>query len=43
MYFAFKSYDFVDYLICILDKIQDTKHIEQYRKIMQQVKIIKKY
>ena len=43
MFYSYKSYDFVDYLINRLDKIQGTKHIQEYRNLMSSLKIKKKY
>ncbi len=43
MFYSFKSYDFVDYLIRILDKKFNLNLIEQYRKLYSSFKIVKKY
>ena len=43
MFYSFKSYDFVDYLIRIMDKKFNLNLIEQYRKLSSSFKIIKKY
>jgi len=43
MFYSFKSYDFVDYLIRILDKKFNLNLIEQYRKLNSSFKIVKKY
>jgi len=43
MFYSFKSYDFVDYLICLLDENHGTKHINEYRKQLKNLKISKKY
>ena len=43
MFYSFKSYDFVDYLINILDKKYNTNYIEKYRSLSALFKISKKY
>ena len=43
MFYSFKSYDFVDYLITILDEKYDTSFIEKYRALHKDFKITKKY
>jgi hypothetical protein len=43
MFYSFKSYDFVDYLIRIMDKKFNLNLIEQYKKLSSSFKIIKKY
>jgi FkbM family methyltransferase len=43
MFYSFKSYDFVDYLISIMDKKFNTNFIEQYRLIGASFKISKRY
>ena len=43
MFYAFKSYDFVDYLINLLDKKNDTSYIVKYRYLIKDLKISKKY
>ena len=43
MFYSFKSYDFVDYLITILDDKFKTSFIEKYRALHKYFKITKKY
>jgi FkbM family methyltransferase len=43
MFYSYKSYDFVDYLISRLDKLLDTNHIENFRKLLPTLKMPKKY
>ena len=43
MFYSFKSYDFVDYLIKIMDKKFNLNLIEKYRKLSSSFKIQKKY
>ena len=43
MFYSFKSYDFVDYLITILDNKFKTSFIEKYRALHKDFKINKKY
>ena len=43
MFYSFKSYDFVDYLIRIMDKKFNLNLIDQYRKLNSSFKILKKY
>ena len=43
MFYSFKSYDLVDYLICLLDDKSGSKHINEYRKRLTNLKISKKY
>ena len=43
MFFCYKSYDFVDFLICKLDNLLDTNFINEYRNLMPSFKIIKNY
>ena len=43
MFFCFKSYDFVDFLICKLDKIKNTNYIDDYRSLLPSLKITKNY
>ena len=43
IFYSFKSYDFVDYLITILDEKYDTSFIEKYRALHKDFKITKKY
>ena len=41
MFHCYKSYDFVDYLICKLDKISNTTYIKEYRKLIPSLKYLK--
>jgi len=41
MFYSYKSYDFVDYLISRLDKLLDTNHIENFRKLLPTLKMPK--
>lgn len=43
MFYSFKSYDFVDYLISEMDKRFNSNFLEQYRKMSSSFKILKKY
>tara|TARA_B100001063_G_C16681276_1_gene511903 strand:+ start:237 stop:1073 length:837 start_codon:yes stop_codon:yes gene_type:complete len=43
MFYSYKSYDFVDYLICRLDNLSGSNYIEEFRKLMPTLKITKKY
>ena len=43
MFYSYKSYDFVDYLICILDNLLGSNYIEEYRKLIPTLKMTKKY
>ena len=43
LFYGFKSYDLVDYLITKLDKLTNNAVIEEYRKLIQTTKILKKY
>lgn len=43
MFYSFKSYDLVDYLISLLDKKNNTNIIEKYRKLSSTFKIKKIY
>lgn len=43
MFHCYKSYDFVDFLICKLDSILNTNYIYEYRKLIPTLKIHKKY
>ena len=43
MFYSYKSYDFVDYLITILDKKQNTNLISKYRELIPSLKIEKRY
>ena len=43
MFYSFKSYDFVDYLINIMDKKFNTNFIEKYRSLSSSFKISKRY
>ena len=43
MFHCYKSYDFVDFLICRLDSILNTSYIDEYRKLIPTLKIHKKY
>ena len=43
MFHCYKSYDFVDFLICKLDSILNTNYIDEYRKLIPTLKIHKKY
>jgi hypothetical protein len=43
MFFCYKSYDFVDFLICKLDKISNTSLINDYRSLLPSLKITKNY
>ena len=43
MFHCYKSYDFVDFLICRLDNLLNTNHIEEFRKLLPSLKIQKKY
>ena len=43
MFYSYKSFDFVDYLITILDKKQNTNLINEYRNLIPSLKIEKKY
>tara|TARA_Y100000768_G_C23964251_1_gene677042 strand:+ start:67 stop:903 length:837 start_codon:yes stop_codon:yes gene_type:complete len=43
MFYSFKSYDLVDYLISEMDKRFDSNFLEQYRKMSSSFKILKKY
>ena len=43
MFYSFKSYDFVDYLITLMDKKFNTNFIEKYRSLSSSFKISKRY
>ena len=43
MFYSFKSYDFVDYLIRIMDKKFNLNLIEQYRELSSSFKILRNY
>ena len=43
MFHSYKSYDFVDYLICRLDNLLGSNYIEEFRKLIPTLKIAKKY
>jgi len=43
LFYSFKSYDIVDYLIRLLDKKVGANLIENYRKIFSSLKINKLY
>ena len=43
MFYSYKSYDFVDYLISHLDKISKTNYLNDYRKLCSTLKIQKRY
>ena len=43
MFYSYKSYDFVDYLICRLDNLSGSNYIEEFRRLMPTFKIVKKY
>ena len=43
MFYSFKSYDFVDYLITLMDKKFNTDFIEKYRLLSASFKISKRY
>ena len=43
MFYSFKSYDFVNYLIRIMDKKFNLNLIEQYRKLHPSFKLVKRY
>ena len=43
MFYSYKSYDFVDYLINKLDQLLGSNHIEEFRKLMPSLKVKKKY
>jgi hypothetical protein len=43
MFYSFKSYDFVDYLIRLMDKKFNLNLIEEYRKLSSSFEIVKRY
>ena len=43
MFYSYKSYDFVDYLINKLDQLLGSNYIEEFRKLMPSLKVKKKY
>ena len=43
MFYSFKSYDFVDYLINKLDKISNSNFTKEYRNLITTLKLTKKY
>ena len=43
LFYSFKSYDLVDYLIRLLDKKTNHKNIDKFRNILSKTKIKKKY
>ena len=43
MFYSFKSYDFVDYLINKLDKISSSNFTKEYRNLISSIKLSKKY
>ena len=43
MFYSYKSFDFVDYLISLLDKKQKTDIIKDFRNLIPSLKLEKKY
>ena len=43
LFYSFKSYDLVDYLLKILDERNGSKFVEKYRTILSKIKVVKKY
>ena len=43
LFYSFKSYDLVDYLLKVLDQKNGTKFVEKFRSILSKIKIVKKY
>ena len=43
MFYSFKSYDFVDYLISVMDEKYGTNILDKYRLLNKNLKIVKKY
>ena len=43
MFYSYKSFDFIDYLICKLDSLLGSNYIEEFRKLMPSLKITKRY
>jgi FkbM family methyltransferase len=43
LFYSFKSYDLVDFLICKLDKLTNKNFISDYRKLVTTQKMFKKY
>ena len=43
MFYSFKSYDFVDFLIVRLDELEDSKFINDYRELLKSLKFNKIY
>ena len=43
MFYSFKSYDFVDYLISMMDEKYGTNILDKYRLLNKNLKIVKKY
>ena len=43
MFYSYKSFDFVDFLITRLDKLLNTNHINEFRKLIPKLKIPKTY
>jgi len=43
MFYSFKSYDFVDYLISLMDEKYGTNSLEKYRLLLKNLKMSKKY
>ena len=43
MFYSYRSFDFVDYLICRLDNLLGSNYIEEFRKLMPTLKITKRY
>ena len=43
LFYSFKSYDLVDFLLKILDQKNNTKFVEKFRSILSKIKIVKKY
>ena len=43
MFWSFKSYDLVDFLISKLDSITGENNLSSYRKLMSSIQIVKNY
>ena len=43
MFYSFKSYDFVDFLIVRLDELENSKFIIDYRELLKLLKFNKIY
>ena len=43
MHYSYNSYDFVDFLIRLLEKRENLKIVEKYRNDVSKLKILKKY